>query len=251
MIKKYTPSEYAIMEGGHSLPEQNTGLEFIQTLGEARMFRSKNQIQKEGARSLADHLFVSMMSLYTMSQDYNYAPVAKEYAKRTTQLGNFNRPSPSGSDLYQTIFSLQQADSLLPNEKDKLLMNKVNIRSNNIKLFLNKIKQGNVTPAQAQQFFFKLEKDLKIQDPKLRAARRLAQDWPSLTSTQQKLVGTQLNRYYRMNARRSDLMPLFSKYTKDNDLIMNQKEKQSVKGAIVKGVAAFAAGYAVGKALPS
>ena len=58
-----------------------------------------------------------------------------------------------------------------------------------------------------QQFLFKLERDLKIQDPKLKATRRLVQNWPNLSSQQQQLAGNQLNRYYRMFARRSDMAP--------------------------------------------
>ena len=48
-------------------------LSFIQSLGEARMFKSRNQLEKEGARSLTDHLFVSLLALYAMSNDYKYA----------------------------------------------------------------------------------------------------------------------------------------------------------------------------------
>ena len=39
---------------------QPKNLEFIQSLGEARMFKTKQQIKGEGARSLTDHLFVSL-----------------------------------------------------------------------------------------------------------------------------------------------------------------------------------------------
>ena len=254
MEKKYTALEWATMEGGHSIEEATmelAGLSFIQGLGEARMFRSREQIAKEGARNLTDHLFVGLLSLYAMSNNYEYAPVAKEYAKRTTQMGNWNRPSPSQTDLYQTLYSLQRPNELLPAERDQLLMNKVNVDTRRIKQFLNKIKQGNMTKGEAQNFFFKLERDLKIQDPKLRAARRLTQDWDTLTSQQQKLVGTQLNKYYRLNARRSDMAPLFGKYARDNDLILQDKEKRTIKQQIVRGIGAFAAGYAIGKALPS
>ena len=35
-----------------------------------------------------------------MANDYKYAPVAKEYARRTSMFSNWNKPSPSGTDLY-------------------------------------------------------------------------------------------------------------------------------------------------------
>ena len=236
--------EWSLMEGGHSLPE--TELTFIQSLGEARMFRGKSQIAGEGARSISDHTFVSLMSLYTMSQDYDYAPVAKEYAKRTRALGNFNNPSPGGTDLYQSIFSLQRPE-LMPGDKSQLLMNKVNVDTPRIKRFLDKIKTGTVSNSDAQQFFFKLERDLKIQDPKLKAARRLVQNWDNLGTQQRQLAGSQLMRYYRMDARRSDLMPLFAKYSKDANLELNNDEKKSIAQRVARGAGLFAAGYALSK----
>lgn len=251
-MEKYTAKQYAEMYGGHTMTEEEPkGLEFMQTLGEARMFRSKDQIKREGSRNTADHLFATLMSLYTMSQDYKYAPVAKEYARRTMGFGGFNRPSPSGSDLYQTLFTLKRGDSLFNKERDAMLMDKVRIPEPQIKRFLNQVKNGNVNPSQAQQFFFKLERDLKIQDPKLKATRRLVQNWPNLSSQQQALAGNQLQRYYRMFARRSDMAPLFTNYAKDSNFILSKSGKKSIAMGVARKVGAFAAGYAIGKALPS
>jgi len=243
--KKYSAMEWSLMEGGHAVPQQKE-MTFIQSLYEARMFRSRNQIAAEGARSVSDHLFVSLMSLYAMSNDFDYAPVAKEYAKRTRSLGNFNNPSPGGTDLYQTIFSLQRPE-LMPDEKSNMLLNKVKVDSPRIKQFLDKIKNGSASGTDAQTFFFKLERDLKIQDPKLKAARRLVQNWDNLGTQQQQLVGSQLMRYYRLNARRSDLMPLFAKYVKDSDLELNQQEKKSIAQRVARTAGLFAAGYALSK----
>lgn len=224
-------------------------LNFIQGLSEARMFKSRNQIEREGARSLTDHLFVSLLALYAMSNDYKYAPVAKEYARRTMNFGNFNRPSPSGTDLYQTIYSIQRPGEMFTQERDSMLMDKVNVETHKIKRFLQQVKQGNVNPATAQEFFFRLERNLKIQDPKLKAARRLTQDWTRLSTQQQQLVTTQLMRYFRLNARRSDLMPLYSSFASESDLLISDEKKGSIAKTIAKGAASFAAGYIAGKSL--
>ena len=246
--KKYTASEWAQIEGGHTVEPVKEGLTFMQSLGEARMFKTREQISHAGARSVTDHLFVSLLSLYAMSQDYNYAPVAKEYARRTNQLGSYNNPSPSGTDLYQTIFSVKRPD-LMPGEKSEMLMNKVNINDAKVKGFLNKIKMGTITPADASTFLLKMERDLKIQDPKLRAARRLTQDWHKLSTAQRQLVGTQIMKYFRLNARRSDMMPLFVNFAKDNGLNIDDKKKRSIGKSILRKAAAFGAGYAIGKSV--
>lgn len=247
--RKYTANEYAQMSGGHNLTEEKQGLEFMQTLGEARMFRSREQISREGARTLTDHLFVSLLSLYAMSNDYEYAPKAKEYARRTMTMGNFNNPSPGGTDVYQTIFSSLRPELLGKKEKDQMLMDKVNIDQTRIKRFLNGIKTGNIDSGQAKSFFYRLERDLKIEDPKLRAARRLTQDWNKLSTQQRQLVGTQLGRYFTMNARRSDLFPLFSQFARHNNLLISDEKKSSIKSAVIATAAGAAAGYALGKSV--
>jgi hypothetical protein len=54
--------------------------------------------------------------------------------------------------------------------------------------------------------FLRLEKQLNITDSKLRAMRRLTQDWPSLTQMQREILVTRMLQFYRKNARRSELM---------------------------------------------
>lgn len=248
---KYTASEWAAIQGGHTVEEtSDKGLSFIQSLGEARMYKTRKQIEREGARSITDHLFVSLLSLYTMANDYKYAPVAKAYAKKTMQTGgSFSQPSPGGTDLYQTLFTLNKPGGLMNSEADQLLLNKVNLSNPKIKKFMRDIQTGNINPGQAQAFFFKLERDLAIQDPKLRAARRLAQNWDTLTTAQRQLVATQLNKYFTMNARRSDLRPLFSNFAKDSGLVVGDSKAKKIGKRIARGAAAFAGGYALGKML--
>ena len=112
--EKYTLKQYAAMEGGHTLGDENNGLEFIQSLGEARMFKTRQQISSEGARGLTDHLFVGLLSLYAMSNDYKYAPMAKQYARRTGMYGGFNKLENVGGsntalDTEATIFNISFA----------------------------------------------------------------------------------------------------------------------------------------------
>jgi hypothetical protein len=248
MTNKYTAAQWAAIEGGHSMEEEKHELSFIQSLGEARMYKTRNQISREGARSITDHLFVSLMSLYAMSNDYKYAPVAKEYARRTMATGgSFSKPSPSGTDLYQTLYTLNKPQGLVNSEADNLLMAKVKVNNFKIKKFMRDVQTGKITPGEAQEFFYKMEKDLAIQDPKLRAARRLTQNWSTLTTSQRQLVSTQLSRYYKMNARRSDMAPLFTQFAKDSSLAVSDSKAKKIGKRIARGAAAFAGGYALGK----
>lgn len=247
--EKYTLEQYAAMQGGHEMPKDSKEpyLEFINSLGEARMFRTRDMIKAQGARSLTDHVFVSMMSLYAMANDYKYAPVAKEYARRTSMFSNWNKPSPSGTDLYQTIHSTLKPTGLADSEADKLLLAKVNVEQKRIRMFLKQIESGKINTGQAQAFFYRLEKNLAIQDPKLKAARRLVGEWDTLNTTQRQLAATQLTKYFRLNARRSDLNPIFTKYANEAGLELTDKKKGGIGKRIARGAAAFAAGYTAGK----
>lgn len=230
-------------------PEKTEGsMSFIQGLGEARMFKTKQQIAHEGADNITNHLFVSLMSLYMMSNSYDYSPVAKEYSRRTSNKGNFNMASPSGTDMYQTIHTLLKPNGLLGDEKDKLLLSKIKVDHLRIKRFLKQIEQGKVPAGQAQQFFYKLEKDLAIQDPKLRATRRLVQNWNDLSTQQQQLAATQLNRYYRGAGMRSDLRPLFTKYAADSKLVAGPRRMGKIAKTVARKATAFGIGYAAAKA---
>ena len=189
--RQYTAKQWAELEGGHTMSEDSKELSFMQSLGEARMYKSRPQIAREGARSITDHAFVSLLSLYAMSQDYDAAPVASKYAKSTISRGSFSQPSPGGTDLYQTLFTLSKPEGLFKDTKDTLLMNKVRFDQTKTKAFLRRIQTGQITQGEAQTFFFRMERDLAITDPKLRAARRLTQNWGKLTTAQRTLVATQ------------------------------------------------------------
>jgi hypothetical protein len=249
--EKYTLRQYAQMQGGHEMENMysnDNNLSFMQSLGEARMFKSRAQIAGEGAQSITNHAFVSMLTLYAMSQDYNSAPIASNYAKSTISRGSFASASPGGTDLYQTLFTLSKPEGLFKNPKDALLMNKVRFDQTKTKAFLRRIQTGQITQGEAQTFFFRMERDLAITDPKLRAARRLTQNWGKLTTAQRTLVATQLDRHFRANALRSDIYPHFKRFAKSGNLIVGQGTVKKIAKRVARGAAAFAVGYAAGKA---
>ena len=54
-MEKYTAKQYAEMYGGHTIIEEDhKGFRVYANFGEARMFRSKDSIKREGARNTAD-----------------------------------------------------------------------------------------------------------------------------------------------------------------------------------------------------
>ena len=73
--------------------------EFIGDILESKMFRSKSRVEGTDARDMGDFAMMNMLALYILSNEYDFAGVARDYAKRTMQYGNFNSFRAGGTDL--------------------------------------------------------------------------------------------------------------------------------------------------------
>ena len=92
-MEKYTAKQYAEMAGGHTVSEEKKSLNlgFIGSeLTESKMFRSKGRVEGTSNRDMADLTFMNLIALYILYNEYDFAPAAKGYAKKTMQSGNFN-----------------------------------------------------------------------------------------------------------------------------------------------------------------
>ena len=138
------------------------------------MFKTRNQISNEGARSISDHIFVSILSLYIMSTDYQFNPVAVKYAARTNMYGAYNRPSPSGTDLYQALYSVQRPELFKGQAKDDLLMDKIRVEPQKIKKLLDQIKHNRVNSSTVSSELYRLERNLKNPRPKTTCGKKIS-----------------------------------------------------------------------------
>ena len=96
-------------------------------------------------------------------------------------------------------------------EKDAMLVNKITSYNR----LISKIRTGNINKGQAQPS----NKDLNY-GSKLRAARRLAPNWETLSTNNVSCGYTP--HFYKMKGRRSDMMS-YPQFTKDNDLMLTRE----------------------------
>lgn len=229
--------------------------EFIGDILESKMFRSKRKVEGTNARNMGDFAFMNMLALYILSNEYDYAVVARDYAKRTIMYGNFNSYRAGGTDLNIALTAVRNgmADS---GDKNQLQSSKFNFNDVKIKAFLNTIKAGR-PPVGVPAFFMRLEKDLDIQNSNYRSIRRLVQDWPRLNKMQKQLVITRMNQYFRAKALRSELYSYIRDLSRSQGL--EAKNAHNAEGApkaygsdtlakIAIAGATVAGGYALGKA---
>lgn len=204
MEEKYTAKQWSEMQGGHTMSEESKSqYSFIGDLMESKMFRSKSRVEGSNARDMADFAMMNMLALYILSNEYDFAPVAQDYARRTMAYGNFNIYRAGGTDLNVALTAVKNgmADA---GDKNQLQSSKFNFNDVKIKAFLNTIKAGR-KPMGVPSFFMKLERDMDIQNSNYRSIRRLVQDWPRLNKMQKQLVITRMLQFFRMKALRSEL----------------------------------------------
>lgn len=256
MEEKYTAKQWSEMQGGRTMSETpKKQYAFIGDIMESKMFRSKSRVEGTKSREMADFAMMNMLALYILSNEYDFAPVAQDYAKRTMAYGNFNTYRAGGTDLNVALTAVKTGMSDA-RDKDVLQNQKFSFNETRIKAFLNTIKAGR-KPMGVPGFFMKLENDMDIQNSNYRSIRRLVQDWPRLNGMQKQLVITRMMQFFRAKALRSELYSYIRDMARSQGLQAknaHNAETPKMRGAdtlakmaVIGGAAV--GGYALGKSI--
>jgi hypothetical protein len=179
-------------------------LQIVNTLCESKLFRTKQVVESLNVNDAAELAFVYFMILNVWNKDYDFAPLAKEYAERTTMFSNFNTFKPSATDLYISLNRLIGTDQKYTDDKDEIAMKRMNLKSLDVKRYLAHIANNNNNPTYENSMLMKFQRDMNIQDSMLRSMRRLVADWDNISKSQRALVVTRLTQYIKLRAIRSD-----------------------------------------------
>ena len=257
-MEKYTAKQWSEIQGGHTMSETpKKQYAFIGDLMESRMFRSKSKVEDTNAREMADFAMMNLLALYILSNEYDFAVAAQDYAKRTMMYGNFNSYRAGGTDLNIALTAVRNGMSG-DGAKDDLQNNKLRFNDVKIKAFLNTIKAGR-PPVSVPSFFLRMEKDLDIQNSNYRSIRRLAQDWPRLNKMQKQLVITRMMQFFRAKALRrviSYIRDMSRSQGLEARNAHNAEGSPKMRGAdtlakLAVAGGAIAGGYALGKSIGS
>lgn len=229
-------------------------LKLINDLSESTQYRSKQGIKQTDARTVCDFAFMDMIGIWILYNEFEFAPFAMDYAKRTVQFTRFNNFRQMSTDLYINLHVItEDRVDLLGSEADAILLNRIQLDEPRIIRYLRNASTNRLTQPYAQQTLLRLEQSLYIQDSNYRSIRRLAQSWPTLNSSQKRTVITRMNFFYRANARRSEMGHQIAALGKSGNFIdpnANNPEtlKKAAAGAAA-GAAGAVAGYHFGKSL--
>jgi hypothetical protein len=232
-------------------------LELISSLNESTQYRSKHAIKQTDARSVCDFAFMDMIAIWILFNEYDFAPTAMSYAERTVTFNRFDNYRQMGTDLYLNMHVItQKRADMLGSPNDSVLLDRISVDVPNVVRYLRKAAGNNLTQSFARQTLQRLEGALYVNNSNYRSIRRLAQNWPSLTTGQKRAVLTRMLMFYQMNARRSEIYASLKALAKSQGLEDKSAKnperpsfaKKAAAGAAA-GAAGFAAGYQLGKKL--
>jgi|TARA_Y100000015_G_scaffold42960_1_gene51583 hypothetical protein len=208
-------------------------LKLINTLTESRLFRTKQNMDSLNVSDAGELAFAYLMQLNMFNKDYEFAPLAKEYATRTIAYRNFDYFRTSATDLYATIHRLMGKGIEYADPRDKIAHGRINLKKQDLLRYLQHIGAGKSDAGFEQRMLLRFQRDLNVQDGMLKSMRRLIGDWDNLNQNQKALVTTRMMQYTRAKAMRSELMPALKSFQKRGNYMY--KDTKSTK-SIVKSI---------------
>jgi hypothetical protein len=255
-MEQYTAKQWAEIEGGHSMSETNQPqFGFLNDLNEAsKLYRTRQQLDTADLRDTLNFAFVNLLTLQILYSNYNTAPIAQDYAKRTLiGNGNFKTYRRDGTDLYHALHKIS-TKSGGGDKRAQIQSAKTQLPEQQLKQYLKAIASGQQLP-QVSGLFMRIERGLDITEANYKAMRRMAVNWNGLPPGQKTLLATRMLQYYRANAIRSELYPSFKKfasagnfYNPSIDSVEKDITARKVATRAAAATAAFAGGFAGGRA---
>jgi hypothetical protein len=231
-------------------------VQFVNTLSESRLFRTKKMASDVNINDAADIVFVHFLILNIFNKDYDFAPLAGDIASRTMVYRNFDYFRTNGTDMYMALNRLMGKDNDIgDDEKDEIARGRLSLQKADILRFLLHYSNNRNDSSFEQRYLLRYQRNLNVQDGMLKSVRRLVGDWDNLSQNQKALVVTRLVQWMRRKARLAEIMPALLKLQKRGNYIVDDSEdkkkklwdKPAVKAAV--GVGAVIGGIAGAKAL--
>lgn len=216
-------------------------LEFINDLCESRLIRNKKYISRYTAKDAADLVFLYACMLNILKNEFKYAPVASQYAKKTLMYNNFNIFRLNGTDMYILLTGLVGTDDtselFADKEASKLFLADLRVNVPQLKEWLRLSAKGITRKDIDSQFLYRLEKQLKVSNSQYKSVRRLSTDWVNLKHGQKTLVITRILQALRARAVRSELYPVMMRLAKEKKYVPVKpvKDMEKAQPANTKG----------------
>lgn len=217
--------------------EASKSFDFIGSLTESNLIRSKQSFSHFTGRDIAELAFLYLLTLEILRHHVKYVDVAKRYASQTMRYGSFAHFYAGGNDLYQMLHVLlgedrAEAVSHLKDTKSSIkFLQNVTLDDRRTRDYLKAVARGSISRSTVTSYLLHAELKLKISVSNYRSMRRLISDWPDLSEHERKLVVTRLLQAYRARLIRSELKPHLEAFAQEKHLelqdVNNPEEERS------------------------
>ena len=215
MTDRYTATEWAAIEGGHTMDTpKEEAFSFIKDLHEARMTKDNGSSKKLTFSDCCERLYLTLLILETMRKYPDFKNIVQKYAKKTVGFETYRYYRIMGTDLYNFIYFIVGGDSAQNKLKDPKSAKEMKRNSRIPVLDINRYIRAlaNGSEVNPSSLFIKLESALRITNSDYKAVRRSILNWDKQTRSDKRLVATRLIFATRAKLRSSDLIDDFEKW---------------------------------------
>lgn len=234
-------------------------MEFLlldQELAEAKLYRSTKQFGEFDGRDIANLIYLITMSTYLTSTDFPTQKIGIQYARRTAQNGTYAVFRSSSTDLYLLCYTALHPDNDHVNIRNSILskrfLNRLNFSGRAHLAFLRSIVGGDATDAKTNAYLMRLERQLKIQDPRYRQWRRVVANWSNASDKAKANTRNNIYKEFRRIGRgsgiKAEMAGILSSSMNDRTIkrLRRQADADS-KTSTARRVAGTVAGAAAGR----
>jgi hypothetical protein len=227
-----------------------------QELSEARLYRTTSQFGAFDGRDIANLIYLITMSTYMTSNDYPTEKIGKQYARRTIQNGPYAIFKTHANDLYLLCYTALHPNNDHVNMRNKIVskrfLDRLNFNGRAHIQFLRNIVSGYADDAKASTYFFRLEQQLKIQDPKYKQWRRVVSNWSNATTKQKANTRNNIYKEFRRVGRgagvKAEMAGLLSSSMNDRTIKRLRRDMDlETRPSTARRVAGTVAGAAAGR----
>jgi len=217
-------------------------LSLINTLDENQLLRNRNP-HNFNAKDMAELAFVYLNALHIMRSEYETAPFAQAYARRTMSHSNFDREDRQNTDLYQFLHVIRDHDSVVGKqlnhpEANDLFWHQVHFNGASTRQLLTAMSRPTYDGSLARRLLMNIEQQLHITNSNYRSVRRLASEWDTgkLDTEQKQLTVTRLLQALRAKASMGDIINQFQHLAHVNRYELHGVNDAETGGAPVASV---------------
>lgn len=190
-------------------------------------FRTERALYNNTTKHMVNMLFFEILRLTFMYKVYDLAAHASDYSKRTVIRPMNVKFSMRDTDLKAMLKYFNDIESNKNLSKnDKIYLNRISIDNQRIFMYLRRMMTTRSLDNQDRILLQKLQKDMKVDDPKLRAMLTLVVKWESLTGEEMRLLVDRIKNYGLLHLRNSEMSKAMNKFSKQDSPYVNDEDKK-------------------------